>query len=92
MYLTDTLSRAYLPQTPTPGKSDEEVERIHSVNFLPVSEPQIQETANDPVLQSLKSGNPEISPGGVQNEKKKSKIPKLCQDIGLDELFLEKIL
>ena len=23
---------------------------------------------------------------------KKSKIPKLCQDIGLDELFLEKIL
>ena len=36
------------------------------------------------------SGNPEISPGGVQNEKKKSKFPKLCQDIGLDELFLEK--
>ena len=57
MYLliADTLSRAYLPQTPTPGKSDEEVERIHSVNFLPVSEPQIQETANDPVLQSLKA-------------------------------------
>ena len=25
----------------------------------------------------------------MQNEKK-SKIPKLCQDIGLDELFLEK--
>ena len=24
--------------------------------------------------------------------KKKSKIPKLCQDIGLDELLLEKIL
>ena len=23
---------------------------------------------------------------------KKSKIPKLCQNIGLDELFLEKIL
>ena len=23
---------------------------------------------------------------------KKSKIPNLCQDIGLDELFLEKIL
>ena len=37
------------------------------------------------------SGYPEISPGGVQNEKK-SKIPKLCQDTGLDELFLEKIL
>ena len=59
MYLADTLSRAYLLQTPTPGKSDEEVERIHSMNFLPVSEPQIQEirqeTANDPVLQSLKA-------------------------------------
>ena len=39
----------------------------------------------------FKSGNPEILPGGVQNEKK-LKIPKLCQDIGLDELFLEKIL
>ena len=59
MYLADTLSRAYLLQTPTLGKSDEEVEGIHSVNFLPVSEPQIQEirqeTANDPVLQSLKA-------------------------------------
>ena len=39
----------------------------------------------------FKSGNPEISSGSVQNEKK-SKIPKLCQDTGLDELFLEKIL
>ena len=37
----------------------------------------------------LQSGNPEISPGGVENEKK-SKIPKLYQDIGLDEVFLEK--
>ena len=59
MYLADTLSRAYFPQTPTPGKSDEEVEGIHSVNFLPVSEPKIQEirheTANDPVLQSVKA-------------------------------------
>ena len=40
---------------------------------------------------SLKSGNPEISRGGVQKEKK-SKILKLCQDIGLDEVFLGKIL
>ena len=39
----------------------------------------------------FKSGNPEISPGGVKNENN-SKIPKLCQDIGLDELFLEKLL
>jgi len=54
VYLADTLSRAHLP-----GKADQEVERIHSVNFLSVSEPQIQEireeTAKDPVLQSLKA-------------------------------------
>ena len=41
-----------------PGKADQEAERIHSVKFLSVSEPQIQEireeTAKDPVLQSLK--------------------------------------
>lgn len=40
-------------------KPDQEVEIIHSVNFLSVSKPQIQEiceeTANDPVLQSLKA-------------------------------------
>ena len=28
----------------------------------------------------------------VCKKEKKSKIPKLCLDIGLDELFLEKIL
>ena len=59
LYLADTLSRAYLPQEHLPGKADQEVERIHSVNFLSVSEPQIQEireeTAKDPVLQSLKA-------------------------------------
>ena len=58
MYLADTLSRAYLPQEHHPGKADQEVERIHSVNFMSVSEPHIQEireeTAKDPVLQSLK--------------------------------------
>ena len=59
LYLADTLSRAYLPQEHLPGKADQEVEIIHSVNFLSVSEPQIQEireeTAKDPVLQSLKA-------------------------------------
>ena len=59
MYLADTLSRAYLQQMPPPGKADQEVERIHSVIFVTVSEPQIQEIrqepATDPVLQSLKA-------------------------------------
>jgi len=36
MYLADS-------QSPPPEKADQEVEQIHSVNFLPVSEPQIQE-------------------------------------------------
>lgn len=59
MYLTDRLSRAYLPQEHYPRKADQEVQRIHSVNFLSISEPQIQEickeTAKDPVLQTLKA-------------------------------------
>ena len=54
MYLADRLSRAYLPQEYYPGKADQVVERIHSVNFLSISESQIQEvceeTAKDPVL------------------------------------------
>ena len=56
MYLADTLSRAYLPTT---GRSpaEEETERIHAVDFLPISEPQLaeiqQKTATDSVLQSL---------------------------------------
>ena len=58
LYLADTLSRAYLRQEHFPGKADQEAERIHSKKFLSVSEPQIQEireeTAKDPVLQSLK--------------------------------------
>ena len=40
MYLADTLSRAYLPHEHHPGKA--EVEKIDSVNFLSVSEPQFQ--------------------------------------------------
>ena len=59
MYLVDTLSRAYLPHEHHPGKADQEVERIHSVNFLSVSKPQIQEiceeTAKDAILQSMKA-------------------------------------
>ena len=59
MYLADTLSRAYLPHEHHPGKADQEVERIHLVNFLSVSEPQIQEireeTSRDAILQSLKA-------------------------------------
>ena len=42
MYLADTLSRAYLPQEHHPRKADQEGERIHAVNFVLVSEPQIQ--------------------------------------------------
>ena len=59
MYLADTLSRAYLPQEHHPREVDQEVDRINSVNFLPVSEPQIheirEETVKDPVMQSLKA-------------------------------------
>jgi len=59
MHLADTLSRAYMPQEHHPGKADQEVGRIHSTNFLSVSEPQIQdireETAKDPILQCLKA-------------------------------------
>ena len=56
MYLADTQSRAYLPTTArSPAK--QETERIHAVDFLPISEPQFaeiqRETAADPVLQSL---------------------------------------
>ena len=37
MYLADTLSRAYLPTT-SRSVAEEEVERIHAVDFLPISE------------------------------------------------------
>ena len=57
MYLADTLSHAYLPIT-SRSVAEEEVERIHAVDFLPISEPQLveiqRETAADPTLQSLK--------------------------------------
>ena len=56
LYLADTLSRAYLPTTAR-SPAEEEIERIHAVDFLPISEPQLaeiqRETAADSVLQSL---------------------------------------
>ena len=56
MYLADTLSRAYLPTTAR-SPAEEETERIHAVDFLPISEPQLaeiqRETAADSVLQCL---------------------------------------
>ena len=56
MHLADTLSRAYLP-TEDQSPAEAEAERIHSVDFLALSELQLleiqRETAVDPVLQSL---------------------------------------
>ena len=56
MYPADTLSRAYLPTTDR-SHTEKDVERIHAVDFLGISEPRLvkiqQETAADPVLQSL---------------------------------------
>ena len=53
MYLADTLSRAYLPTTDR-SSTEKEVERIHAIDFLAISEPQLveiqQETVADPVL------------------------------------------
>ena len=60
-YLADTLSRAY--PTPSPKDSqrsdtEREVESIHAVDYLAISEQQLseikQETAKDPTLQILK--------------------------------------
>ena len=56
MYLSDTLSRAYLPTTDR-SPTEKEVKQIHVVDFLAISEPQLaeiqQETAAEPVLESL---------------------------------------
>ena len=56
MYPVDTLSRAYLPTTDH-SHTEKEVKRIHAVDFLGIWEPRLvkiqQETAADPVLQSL---------------------------------------
>ena len=56
MFLADTLSRAYLQKTAR-SPAEEDTERIHAADFLPISEPQLaeiqRETAADSVLQSL---------------------------------------
>ena len=56
IYLSDTLSRAYLSITDR-SSAEEEAERIHGSDFLSISEPQLvevqHETAADPVMQSL---------------------------------------
>lgn len=79
MYLTDTLSRAYLPQEHYPGKADQWVERIHSVNFsVSVSEPKIQEIRA--VKQSLKVRIPNGWPG------QRKSLPTELRDYFRDEL------
>ena len=63
MYLTDTLSRAYQSPSPTDTRRSEteipEVESIHAVDYVAISEQQLseikQETAEDPNLQTLKN-------------------------------------
>ena len=62
MYLADTLSRAYLSQSPTDtqrSETEKEVESIHAVDYRAISEQQLseikQETAKDPTLQTLKN-------------------------------------
>ena len=62
MYLADTLSRAYLSLSPTDtlrSETEKEVESIHAVYYLAISEQQLseikQETAKDPTLQTLKN-------------------------------------
>ena len=61
MYLTDALTRAYQSQSPTDtqrSETERDVESIHTVDYLAISEQQLnetkQETAKDPNLQNLK--------------------------------------
>ena len=63
MYLADTLSIAYQSLSPTDTRRSEtespEVESIHAVDYVAISEQQLseikQETAKDPNLQTLKN-------------------------------------
>ena len=59
MYLADTLSRAYLPTTAS-SPAEEEIKRIHAVDFLLIWKPQLaeiqREAAADSVLQCLTQG------------------------------------
>ena len=59
MVLADTFSRACLPTSERQkSETEEEVETIHMINHLPISEPQLKEiqreTTHDTTLQSLK--------------------------------------
>jgi len=61
MYLADTLSRAYQSpneEEPERSETEKEVESIHAVEYLAISEVQLneikQETARDSTLQTLK--------------------------------------
>ena len=65
MYLADTLSRAYLSLSPTDtqrSETEKEVESIHAVDYLAISEQQLseikQETAKYLTLQTLKKRDP----------------------------------
>ena len=57
MYLVDTISRAYLSQSLTDTPTKNEVDGIHAVDYLAISEKQLseikQKTAKDPTLQTL---------------------------------------
>ena len=62
MYLADALSRAYQSLSPTDtqrSETEKEVESIHAVDYLAISEQQLseikQETVKDPTLQTLKN-------------------------------------
>ena len=62
MYLAETLSRASLSVSPTDTQrsdTEKEVESIHAVDYLAISEQQLseikQEKAKDPTLQTLKT-------------------------------------
>ena len=72
MVLADTLSRACLPTSKRQkSETEEEVETIHMINHLPISEPQLKEiqreTTCDTTLQSLKET---ILKGWPENKEK----------------------
>ena len=62
MYFADTLSKAYVSLSPTDklrSETDKEVESIHAVDYLAISEQQLseikQETTKDPTLRTHKN-------------------------------------
>ena len=58
MALADTLSRACLPTSERQKSETKEVETIHMINHLPISEPQLKEiqreTTRDTTLQLMR--------------------------------------